>query len=245
MSGGRVLITGATSGIGFQLALDYRRAGWQVWGCGRDGERLLALGRHDITPLQFDGRDASAVSEAATCLPQVDLVILNAGNCEYMDVAEGFDGALFARVIETNLVATGHALAAFLPLLGAGGRLAIVSSSVSWLPLPRAEAYGASKAALDYLADTLRLDLAGKGIGVTLIRPGFVQTPLTAKNDFPMPCLVTVEEASRAIMAGLTAGRHQIHFPRRFIWLLRLLGALPTGLWLRLGRTLVSKGRPS
>ena len=245
MSGGRVLITGATSGIGFQLALDYRRAGWQVWGCGRDGERLLALGRHGITPLQFDGRDASAVSEAAAGLPRVDLVILNAGNCEYMDVAEGFDGALFARVIETNLIATGHALAAFLPLLGAGGRLAIVSSSVSWLPLPRAEAYGASKAALDYLADTLRLDLAGKGIGVTLIRPGFVQTPLTAKNDFPMPCLVTVEEASRAIMAGLTAGRHQIHFPRRFIWLLRLLGALPTGLWLRLGRTLVSKGRPS
>ncbi|HAT1556307.1 SDR family NAD(P)-dependent oxidoreductase [Aeromonas hydrophila] len=245
MSGGRVLITGATSGIGFQLALDYRRAGWQVWGCGRDGERLLALGRHGITPLQFDGRDASAVSEAAAGLPRVDLVILNAGNCEYMDVAEGFDGALFARVIETNLIATGHALAAFLPLLGAGGRLAIVSSSVSWLPLPRAEAYGASKAALDYLADTLRLDLAGKGIGVTLIRPGFVATPLTAKNDFPMPCLVTVEEASRAIMAGLTAGRHQIHFPRRFIWLLRLLGALPTGLWLRLGRTLVSKGRPS
>ncbi|QJT13239.1 MULTISPECIES: SDR family NAD(P)-dependent oxidoreductase [Aeromonas] len=245
MSSGRVLITGATSGIGFQLALDYRRAGWQVWGCGRDGERLLALGRHGITPLQFDGRDASAVSEAAAGLPRVDLVILNAGHCEYMDVAEGFDGALFARVIETNLIATGHALAAFLPLLGAGGRLAIVSSSVSWLPLPRAEAYGASKAALDYLADTLRLDLAGKGIGVTLIRPGFVQTPLTAKNDFPMPCLVTVEEASRAIMAGLTAGRHQIHFPRRFIWLLRLLGALPTGLWLRLGRTLVSKGRPS
>ncbi|MGL6487518.1 SDR family NAD(P)-dependent oxidoreductase [Aeromonas hydrophila] len=245
MSGGRVLITGATSGIGFQLALDYRRAGWQVWGCGRDGERLLALGRHGITPLQFDGRDASAVSEAAACLPRVDLVILNAGNCEYMDVAEGFDGALFARVIETNLIATGHALAAFLPLLGAGGRLAIVSSSVSWLPLPRAEAYGASKAALDYLADTLRLDLAGKGIGVTLIRPGFVATPLTAKNDFPMPCLVTVEEASRAIMAGLAAGRHQIHFPRRFIWLLRLLGALPVGLWLRLGRTLVSKGRPS
>ncbi|CAJ1841771.1 Sulfoacetaldehyde reductase [Aeromonas hydrophila] len=245
MNGGRVLITGATSGIGSQLALDYRRAGWQVWGCGRDGERLLALGRHGITPLQFDGRDASAVSEAAASLPQVDLVILNAGNCEYMDVAEGFDGALFARIIETNLIATGHALAAFLPLLGAGGRLAIVSSSVSWLPLPRAEAYGASKAALDYLADTLRLDLAGKGIGVTLIRPGFVQTPLIAKNDFPMPCLVTVEEASRAIMAGLTAGRHQIHFPRRFIWLLRLLGALPVGLWLRLGRTLVSKGRPS
>ncbi|MFQ2175258.1 SDR family NAD(P)-dependent oxidoreductase [Aeromonas rivipollensis] len=242
---GRVLITGATSGIGRQLALDYRRAGWQVWGCGRDGERLQALAHEGITPLQFDTRDSAAMAEVAAGLPRLDLLILNAGNCEYMDVAEGFDSALFARVIETNLVATGHTLAAFLPRLAAGSRLAIVSSSVSWLPLPRAEAYGASKAALDYLAATLRLDLAALGIGVTLIRPGFVQTPLTAKNDFPMPCLVTVEQASRAIMGGLAAGRHQIHFPRRFIWLLRLLGALPTGLWLRLGRTLISKGSPS
>ncbi|WP_265435758.1 SDR family NAD(P)-dependent oxidoreductase [Aeromonas media] len=242
---GRVLITGATSGIGRQLALDYRRAGWQVWGCGRDGERLQELGLHGITPLQFDARDSVALAEVAAGLPTLDLLILGAGNCEYMDIAEGFDSALFARVIETNLIATGHALAAFLPRLASGSRLAIVSSSVSWLPLPRAEAYGASKAALDYLAHTLRLDLASKGIGVTLIRPGFVQTPLTAKNDFPMPCLVTVEEASRAIMGGLAAGRHQIHFPRRFIWLLRLLGALPTGLWLRLGRSLISKGSPS
>lgn len=242
---GRVLITGATSGIGRQLALDYRRSGWQVWGCGRDGERLQALANEGITPLQFDARDSAAMAEVAAGLPALDLLILNAGNCEYMDLAQGFDGALFARVIETNLVATGHALAAFLPRLAAGSRLAIVSSSVSWLPLPRAEAYGASKAALDYLAATLRLDLAARGIGVTLIRPGFVRTPLTAKNDFPMPCLVTVEEASRAIMSGLAAGRHQIHFPRRFIWLLRLLGALPTGLWLRLGRALISKGSPS
>lgn len=242
---GRVLITGATSGIGRQLALDYRRSGWQVWGCGRDGERLHALADEGIIPLQFDGRDSAAMAVIAADLPALDLLILNAGNCEYMDLAEGFDGALFARVIETNLIATGHALAAFLPRLVSGSRLAIVGSSVSWLPLPRAEAYGASKAALDYLAATLRLDLASKGIGITLIRPGFVQTPLTAKNDFPMPCLVTVEEASRAIMSGLAAGRHQIHFPRRFIWLLRLLGALPTGLWLRLGRTLISKGSPS
>ena len=148
-------------------------------------------------------------------------------------------------MIETNLIATGHALAAFLPLLGEGARLAIVSSSVSWLPLPRAEAYGASKAALDYLAATLRLDLKARGIAVTLIRPGFVQTPLTAKNDFPMPCLVPVEQASRVIMTGLAAGRHQIHFPSRFIWLLRALGALPVWLWLRLGSSLVSKGRHS
>lgn len=240
---GRVLITGASSGLGRQLALDYRHAGWQVWGCGRDAQRLEQLAKAGITPLAFDGRDRAALAQIAAQLPPLDLLILNAGTCEYMTLDDGFDGELFARVIETNLVATGLALAAFLPLLGRGARLAIVSSSVSWLPLPKAEAYGASKAALDYLAATLRLDLQPKGVGVTLIRPGFVQTPLTAKNDFPMPCLVAVTEASRIIRAGLAAGQHQIHFPRRFIWLLRLLGALPVGLWLRLGRSLLSKGR--
>jgi len=242
---GRVLITGATSGIGRQLALDYQRAGWQVWGCGRDEGRLQALADHGVIPLGFDARDAVMMKEVAGALPPLDLLILNAGNCEYMELSEGFDGAMFTRVIETNLIATGNALAAFLPLLAAGSRLAIISSSVTWLPLPRAEAYGASKAALDYLTDTLRLDLKSKGIAVSLIRPGFVATPLTAKNDFPMPCLLEVEEASRAIIAGLAAGRHQVHFPRRFIWMLRLLGALPVGIWLRLGSSLVSKGRTS
>lgn len=240
---GRVLITGASSGLGRQLALDYQQAGWQVWGCGRDAQRLEQLAKAGITPLAFDVRDRAALAQIAAQLPPLDLLILNAGTCEYMTLDDGFDGELFARVIETNLIATGLALEAFLPLLGRGARLAIVSSSVSWLPLPKAEAYGASKAALDYLAATLRLDLQLKGVGVTLIRPGFVQTPLTAKNDFPMPCLVAVTEASRIIRAGLAAGQHQIHFPRRFIWLLRLLGALPVGLWLRLGRSLLSKGR--
>ena len=97
---GRVLITGASSGIGRQLALDYRRAGWQVWGCGRDGERLQELGLHGITPLQFDARDVAVMSGVAATLPPLDLLILNAGNCEYMDVGEGFDSELFARVID-------------------------------------------------------------------------------------------------------------------------------------------------
>lgn len=238
----RVLITGASSGLGRQLALDYQHAGWQVWGCGRDVQRLAQLAQAGITPLAFDVRDRTTLTEMAEQVSSLDLLILNAGTCEYMALDDGFDGELFARVIETNVIATGLALEAFLPLLAPGSRLAIVSSSVSWLPLPKAEAYGASKAALDYLAATLRLELQAKGVGVTLIRPGFVQTPLTAKNDFPMPCLVAVDEASRIIRAGLAAGQHQIHFPRRFIWLLRLLGVLPVSWWLRLGRSLLSKG---
>ena len=131
-------------------------------GCGRDGERLLALGRHGITPLQFDGRDASAVSEAAAGLPRVDLVILNAGNCEYMDVAEGL----------TVPCLLGSSRPTWLP--PAMPWPPFTAARGGWTPCHRqlvgelvaaaqAEAYGASKAALDYLADTLRLDLAGKG----------------------------------------------------------------------------------
>ncbi|MGY3943929.1 SDR family NAD(P)-dependent oxidoreductase [Aeromonas tecta] len=235
---GRVLITGASSGLGRELALGYQQAGWQVWGCGRDEARLAELAAAGVNPLRFDGRDGDATAAATVGLPPLDLLILNAGGCEYIKYAHQFDGALFARIIDTNLVATGHALAAFLPLLGKGSRLAIVSSAVSWLPLPQAEAYGASKAALDYLAASLRLDLRGAGIGVTLIRPGFIDTPLTARNRFAMPCLLPADRAARLIMKGLTAGRQQIHFPFRFILLLRLLGALPVGLWLRLARHL-------
>jgi NAD(P)-dependent dehydrogenase (short-subunit alcohol dehydrogenase family) len=122
---GRVLITGATSGIGRQLALDYRRAGWQVWGCGRDEVRLQALADLGIT-LCDSMRATAPPAEVAAGLPALDLLILNAGNCEYMDPAEGFDGALFARVIETNFVATGHA---WLPCCRGWGRVDGLPSS--------------------------------------------------------------------------------------------------------------------
>ncbi|MGL4735029.1 MAG: SDR family NAD(P)-dependent oxidoreductase [Enterovibrio sp.] len=237
----RILITGATSGIGKQLAIDYQKAGWQVWGSGRNNERLQALAQAGIFPLHLDGRVAEKSAQLASKLPPLDLLILNAGDCEYIDMENGFDSAIFARVIENNVIATGHTLAAFLPLLKQSGRLAIVSSSVTWLPLPRAQAYGASKAALDYLANSLRIELAEKEIGVTLIKPGFVKTPLSDKNTFAMPCLLDVEQASLRIQQGLAAGRHEIAFPRRLIWLMRLLGALPNSLWLALARSWFNK----
>lgn len=234
----RVLITGASSGIGRQLALDYQADGWQVTACGRDQTRLAELAAADIETLTFDSRVLAECQRAADTAGELDLLILNAGSCEYIDDAQHFDSLLFARVMETNLIATGHALAAFLPRLRRGGRLALVSSSVTWLALPRAEAYGASKAALDYLAASLRVDLASRDIHVSLVKPGFVATPLTARNDFPMPALLTPEQASCAIRHGLARGQHTVAFPRRLVWGLRLLGALPTGWWLRLSRFL-------
>jgi NAD(P)-dependent dehydrogenase (short-subunit alcohol dehydrogenase family) len=162
------------------------------------------------------------------------LVILNAGGCEYIDDPLQFDSALFNRVIETNLQGTANCLAALLPRLNKGSRIAIVSSSVTFLPLTRAEAYGASKAALDYLARSLAIDLKPRGIEVSLIRPGFVDTPLTQLNDFPMPGRVSAEQASQAIRLGLQRGRAEITFPRLFIGVMRLLSWLPHSLWQRI-----------
>lgn len=237
-----VLITGASSGIGLQLAQDYLALGWHVIACGRSQERLDALALNELvgaTLLIFDisqrdqvqqaGHDLAELLAKTDC--QLDLVVLNAGSCEYIDDAKAFDDVLFERVVHTNLIAMGYCLSAFLPLMPRGSRIGLMSSSAIYLPFPRAEAYGASKAGVQYLASSLSLDLAKNDIGVSLICPGFVATPLTAKNDFSMPMQVSVQTASKAIRNGLKGGKREIHFPRRFTYLLKLMSFLPAFVW--------------
>ncbi|VTN15550.1 2-(R)-hydroxypropyl-CoM dehydrogenase [Raoultella terrigena] len=108
--------------------------------------------------------------------------------------------------------------------------MVLVSSMAHWLHFPRAEAYGASKAALTWFANSLRLDWELRGIAITVVSPGFVDTPLTRKNDFPMPGRVSVESAVKAIRRGLSKGKDDIAFPTGFGLTLRLLAALPGGL---------------
>lgn len=236
----RILITGASSGIGQQLAHDYVAEGWHVVACGRNAEKLAqTFVNIDVELCVFDMQDPASITTAITPLAPFDVVLLNAGNCEYIDDALHFDAELFARVINVNLVGTANCLPAVLPRIKHGGRLAVVSSSVSFLPLPRSQAYGASKAGLDYLVRTLAIDLVPHHIAVTLIRPGFVDTPLTQKNDFPMPGQVTVQAASDAIRKGLAKGKSEIRFPMGLITVLRVLSWLPHGLWRRLAQRLV------
>ncbi len=167
-----------------------------------------------------------------------DLVILCAGTCEYLDRGV-VDAALVERVMNTNFLGPVNCLAALQPQLVAGNRVVLVSSMAHWLPFPRAEAYGASKAALSWFADSLRLDWEPKGIAVTVISPGFVDTPLTRKNDFAMPGRVSVDEAVKAIRSGLAKGKMHIAFPTRFGFILRLLSRLPAFLQRTLLRRMV------
>ncbi|WON78066.1 SDR family NAD(P)-dependent oxidoreductase [Serratia sp. UGAL515B_01] len=230
----RVLITGASSGIGQQLALDYAAQGWQVIACGRNETRLAALRDQNsaITPLSFDVTDL-ATTRAALAPYTAELVILCAGTCEYLN--DGVvDAELVARVLSTNFIGPINCLDALLPQLKAGARVALVGSTASLVPLPRAEAYGASKAALAYFARSLAVDLAKREIGISLVLPGFVATPLTDRNDFAMPMIITTEQASTYIRQGLAKGRAEIAFPPVFAALLRMTAILPQALqrWL-------------
>lgn len=240
-----ILITGSTSGIGRQLALDYLAAQHTVYCCGRNESALGELAEqypHTAKLLAFDIQDLADCQQALAELPTLDVVILNAGTCEYIDARKLFDAEAFARVMNINVIGMANCLQHTIPKIRNGGVLALMGSSSSFLPLPRAEAYGASKAATEYLAKTLAASLKPDGIHVSYIAPGFVETPLTDLNDFPMPMRVDVKFASRKIRSGIEKRRRVIHFPRLFTGTLKLLGRLPLGLQLLLvGRTVSSQ----
>jgi short-subunit dehydrogenase len=232
----RCWIVGASTGIGAALAdrlaangarvaLSARRAGPLEEMAARYGaERSLAL------PL--DITDAPAVEKAAARLAKawggIDLVVVMAGEYTPMRAWE-LDLAAARSMVEVNLMGSFNVLAAVVPRLVAqgGGTLALVSSVAGYRGLPKSLVYGPTKAAAINLAEALYLDLRPKGIGVCVVNPGFVRTPMTAGNDFRMPALIDPPEAADEIVAGLEKGEFEIHFPKRFTRFLKVLRLLP------------------
>ncbi|MBD8166414.1 SDR family NAD(P)-dependent oxidoreductase [Erwinia persicina] len=226
----RVLITGASSGIGLQLARDYAADGWHVTACGRNEERLETL-RQAFPQIETCVFDITDLAETRTALSGklVDLAILCAGTCEYLDHGV-VEAEKVHRVMLTNFSGPVNCLDSLLSQMQPGSRVALVGSTASMVPLPRAEAYGASKAALAYFARSLAQDVKRQQVGITLVLPGFVDTPLTQRNDFAMPMIVDVVQASRIIRRGLAKGKAEIAFPALFAFILRVTSRLPLAL---------------
>lgn len=240
LAGRRAWVTGASSGIGREVALELGRRGCRVALSARRAEALDALageiGPDRALVLPFDVADRAANREAAARIREhwggLDIAMLNAGLCEYMD-PPSFDSALFARTMQVNFLGICYGIEAVLPLLRESGcgQLIGMGSTAGYRGLPRAEAYGASKAAINYLFESIRLDLLEEGIAVSLICPGFVRTPLTAQNEFAMPFLVESDRAGKIIVDGIARKTEEIHFPRRLSYLLKFLRALPSPMY--------------
>lgn len=236
-----IVITGATSGIGKQLAKDYLSSAHRVYAVGRDEESLAELKDLGAVAISLDLMDRQKVITAFAEIEQIDLAICGAGTCEYLDMPN-FDSEVFMKVMSVNMGTLSHAIEGVIPkLIASKGRLVGIGSASAYVPFARAEAYGSSKAAIHYLMKTLQISLAPYDVAVSLVVPGFVETPMTKQNDFPMPFLQTPEQASQAIRAGINKGDEVIEFPKKLTIPLKTLGTLPDMVWQQVSQKLNKK----
>ncbi len=231
----RVWVIGASTGIGAALAHQLLAAGARVGLSARRRAPLEAMARaatRNALVVPLDVTDPAQVAAGARAVQaqwgSFDLVLMVAGTHVAMR-ARTWDLTRARQLLEVNLHGVLNCLDATLPVLLAQGRggLAIVSSVAGYIGLPQALVYGPSKAALINLAESLYGDLHPLGIGVYLVNPGFVDTPLTRRNGFAMPALMDAEEAARRTLAGIARGEFEIHYPRRFTRWLKLARILP------------------
>ncbi|MGD8569482.1 MAG: SDR family NAD(P)-dependent oxidoreductase [Gammaproteobacteria bacterium] len=239
----RVWITGASSGIGKALALELGKRGARVAITARDTIELnnvaAIVGKDKCLVIPFDvtirEQNHRAVAKIRELWGGLDIVFFNAGTAEYIDIKR-FDAAVFERTISTNFLSMVYGIESVLPLLrnSTTAQLGGMSSTVSFAGIPRAEAYGASKAAIRNMLQGLRVHLLRENIDVFTVCPGFVRTPLTDKNDFPMPLRIEADEAAIIIADGIARHKPEIHFPKTFSIPYKILSWLPGGLYTRL-----------
>jgi len=245
-----IWITGASSGIGAELAQLYAQAGNTVFVSARNQQTLAAMAalsnEYDgqIVALPLDVTDNDSVLAAFAQIEQhdspLDLAILNAGYYEPVEF-EALTLAHFEKTYDVNLLGVVRCL---LPCLryfskNSQGHIAIVSSVSGFRGLPKAAAYGSSKAALINMAESLKPECNAHGIKLSLVNPGFVKSKLTDQNNFKMPFIMETPAAAQRIVRGLDSNAFELTFPKRFTYWLKLFRILPYRLYFAITRNLV------
>lgn len=226
-----IVIIGASHGIGKALAQEFFKEENNLFLAARDFEALAVLKTELQTNVEIfvlDAVDEKNTKDVLEKIPQIDLFIYAAGIYKPMPV-EQFDLKEAKKINEVNFVGALNCLDVVIKkmLQQKSGHIALIASVAGYIGLPKSFAYGASKAALINLAETLYAELSHFGIDVSVINPGFVKTRLTDLNDFRMPAIITPEEAAAIIVRDLKAKKFEIHFPKKFTIWLKLLKILP------------------
>lgn len=244
----RVWVIGASSGIGAACASALLAQGAKVALSSRRTERLQQLAQSAppnqslVIPLDVTNEVtmAQGYEHIVAQWGGIDLLLYVSG-VYYPMRAQDLDLKLAEQTIDANLLGPMRAVALTLPnmLKAKAGHIAIVGSVAGYSGLPKALAYGPSKAAIIHFCETLYYDLLSTGVSVHMISPGFVATEATAQNDFEMPALITAEVAAQEILNGIQAGEFDIHFPKRFSRFLKFLRILPYPLYFWIVRRFV------
>lgn len=223
-------ITGASTGIGRELAIRLAAEGAIVAASARSAGKLADLTAlsPNIRAYPLDVTDGAAVAgtvqKIESELGPIDLAVLNAGVWHPM-TAKTYDLAKATESMQVNYVGVINCLDPVMRRMSdrGAGQIAIVASVAGYRGLPKATAYGPSKAALINLAETLYPEMRAKGVKITIINPGFVDTPMTEVNDFPMPYLVSAEDAAKRMHEGMKRDKFEIVFPKRMAIMMKLL----------------------
>ena len=247
-------VTGASTGIGASTALALAQDGWDVVMTARSKDKLEQMAKLSgefkgrLIPLQGDVTHKDGMKTAVETIEKnygpVDLAILNAG-VYIPEELWTFKSEDFISQVQLNLFGTVFCIEALLPsfIKRHSGHIAIVASVAGYRGLPRSLGYGSSKAALIHLSEALAIMGKRYGIKVQVINPGFVKTPLTDKNDFPMPFLIDSGVAAQRIVDGLKSNKFEITFPTRFAYLLKAIGLLPDRWYFAIARRAMREGK--
>lgn len=243
-----IWIVGASSGIGAEVARLYANNDWKVLISARGEDKLNAVANEhsSIFPFALDIGDETACNDVVADVIAKhgvpDIVVLNAAVWHPMGI-ENFDRDKIVQSITVNYVGVINMLAQLMPHWTANraGHVAIVASVAGYRGLPNSLAYAPTKAALINLSEGLKTQMEPYDVNVSMITPGFVDTPMTQENDFPMPGLISPQKAAQFIKKGLDAKRFEISFPPLFSAFMQVIRTLPNWLFFIVNRQLNPK----